>query len=450
MGFHRQGVTTAMLLSLTIMGCSKSAKLNRRCKAGDGSACAGLASLYAAGLGVPRDEARTAQLSQRAAQLQQLACDNAQAGACFALAEMYERARAVPENRVRATELYGKACDAGHGTSCLRLGWQLGGKNSTDRDRPLRLHMSSVPANPVGASAWRVAESRRPVDTRTNAPRAADLFRRACDGGNSLGCVEYGDMCKSGTGVPRDEAQALRLFEKACADGESAGCLLASNILTSGWSPANPDKGQRLIQQGLRRDRDENARRLKACDEGDAIVCYELASARVGSTPGKSGREPTSVELFQKGCDRGDAPSCFRVARALSSGRDVPRDMDKATQLLRKTCDAGYWEACLYLGRMYSDGREGIPQDAAKAAELFQRSCDGHEPIGCIVLAFMYLRSDGVPRDPDKARQLLQTACDAGYGEACRLCQMPATLEDPAFAGIPDAGTFVARDSATP
>jgi uncharacterized protein len=449
MGFHRQSVATVVLLSLAIMGCSKSARLNRRCKGGDGSACAELANLYAAGLGVMRDEAKAAELSQRSAQLHQRACDNAQAGACFAMAEAYERARAVPENRARAAELYQKACDGGQGTSCLRLGWQLGGKNSAERDRPMMLHVWALPSNPVGAAAGRVAESLRPVDTRETAPRAADFFRRACDGGNAVGCIEYADMCQGGTGVPRDEAKALQLFEKACDYGDLAGCLLASNILTSGWSPADPAKGERLLQQGIRRDRDENARRRRACDAGDAVVCYELARTRVGSTPDKSGREPTYVELFQKGCDRGDAPSCFRVARALSSGRDVPRDMDKAMQLLRRTCDAGYWEACLYLGRMYSDGSEGVPQDAAKAAELFQRSCDGHEPIGCIVLAFMYLRSDGVPRDPDKARRLLQMACDAGYAEACRLSQMPTTLEDPAFAGIPDADVFVAGDSPT-
>ncbi len=54
--------------------------------------------------------------------------------------------------------------------------------------------------------------------------RAADLFKRACDAGGSVGCLDLGTMYSRGEGVPMDRNRAADLFEKACNAGLNRGC----------------------------------------------------------------------------------------------------------------------------------------------------------------------------------------------------------------------------------
>ncbi len=54
--------------------------------------------------------------------------------------------------------------------------------------------------------------------------RAADLFKRACDAGGSIGCLDLGTMYRRGEGVPKDRNRAADLFKKACEAGVNRGC----------------------------------------------------------------------------------------------------------------------------------------------------------------------------------------------------------------------------------
>jgi TPR repeat protein len=54
--------------------------------------------------------------------------------------------------------------------------------------------------------------------------RSVDLWTRACDGGDSLGCIELARLYKDGRGVHADRERALSLFKKACDAGMTMGC----------------------------------------------------------------------------------------------------------------------------------------------------------------------------------------------------------------------------------
>ncbi|WP_405029544.1 tetratricopeptide repeat protein, partial [Novosphingobium sp.] len=47
-----------------------------------------------------------------------------------------------------------------------------------------------------------------------NNPRAADLFRQACDGDNALGCTNLATLYENGEGVAKDTGKALALYRK--------------------------------------------------------------------------------------------------------------------------------------------------------------------------------------------------------------------------------------------
>jgi TPR repeat protein len=54
--------------------------------------------------------------------------------------------------------------------------------------------------------------------------RSLDLWGRACDGGDYVGCVELGRLYATGRGVRTDRDRALALYKKACDAGTSIGC----------------------------------------------------------------------------------------------------------------------------------------------------------------------------------------------------------------------------------
>ena len=60
--------------------------------------------------------------------------------------------------------------------------------------------------------------------TAVDAVKAADLFRKACDGGEATGCRIVGSLYRNGLGVPVDESTALSFYHKACDGGDKAAC----------------------------------------------------------------------------------------------------------------------------------------------------------------------------------------------------------------------------------
>ena len=54
--------------------------------------------------------------------------------------------------------------------------------------------------------------------------RAAELYKKACDGGDMEGCHNQGRMARDGDGVPKDEQRARQLFGKACEGGYQKAC----------------------------------------------------------------------------------------------------------------------------------------------------------------------------------------------------------------------------------
>ncbi|HJF82550.1 tetratricopeptide repeat protein [Helicobacter pullorum] len=59
---------------------------------------------------------------------------------------------------------------------------------------------------------------------KKDATKAMELYRRACDLGNTEGCTELGDNYARGHGVRQDYKKAMEFFGKACDLGEQKGC----------------------------------------------------------------------------------------------------------------------------------------------------------------------------------------------------------------------------------
>ncbi len=125
--------------------------------------------------------------------------------------------------------------------------------------------------------------------TLTEYKRARSLFKKACDGGDTKGCVKLGFMYENGTGVKQDNFKAVELYKKACNAGNARGCFNLGLMYKDGI--------------GVKQDNFKAVKLYKkACDGGDAIGCLSLGFMYENGT-GVKQNNFKAKELYGKACD---------------------------------------------------------------------------------------------------------------------------------------------------
>ena len=79
--------------------------------------------------------------------------------------------------------------------------------------------------------------------------------KKACDGGDMLGCSNLGSMYAKGSGVEKDLGKAVELYKKACDGGDMFGCYNLGNMYSF-------SKAAELFK--------------KACNGGEMLGCRNL------------------------------------------------------------------------------------------------------------------------------------------------------------------------------
>ena len=97
--------------------------------------------------------------------------------------------------------------------------------------------------------------------------KAFESFKKACDGGEMLGCNNLGVMYDNGNGVEKNEQKAVKLYEKVCYGGEMRGCRNLGVMYEEG--------------DGVEKDLGKAAELFKkACDFGLEEACKEYKKIR--------------------------------------------------------------------------------------------------------------------------------------------------------------------------
>ncbi|MCI7549280.1 MAG: sel1 repeat family protein, partial [Campylobacter sp.] len=95
--------------------------------------------------------------------------------------------------------------------------------------------------------------------------KAAELLKKACDGGNMRGCYNLGVMYSNGNGVEKNKQKAAELYKKVCDGGDMDGCYNLGTIYANGNGvEKNKQKAAELYK--------------KVCDGGDMDGCYNLGT----------------------------------------------------------------------------------------------------------------------------------------------------------------------------
>src|SRR5262249_55493454 len=118
-------------------------------------------------------------------------------------------------------------------------------------------------------------------------PDAVSTYRKAIDKGSTAAMVELGVMLGTGTGVPKDDAQARKLFERAAEAGNPRGVTNLAAI--SGGTPADPGRSRAMLSRAAEKNSPEAQYQLGLMyedgvggpkDEVAARALFEKAAAQ--------------------------------------------------------------------------------------------------------------------------------------------------------------------------
>jgi uncharacterized protein len=167
-------------------------------------------------------------------------------------------------------------------------------------------------------------------------PDAISAYRRAADKGSTSAMVELGVMYGTGTGVPKDEAQARKLFERAAEAGNPRGVTNLAAISDSGGAPTDPVKTRAML--------------ARAAETNSAEAQYQLGLMTADGLGGPKD-DVTARALFEKAAAQGHPGALERMGAFAQSGRGGPQDSSAAKAYYEQAAALGNEDAKAALKR---------------------------------------------------------------------------------------------------
>jgi TPR repeat protein len=353
----------------------------KQCQANDGDACLEHGKLLArAG-----DKAGTAEIER--------GCTIGSGRACLYLAE-HEKTPA------KALALLEQACDHGEAHACTEIAQKDHARASElyrkacDGNDVLGCSHSGVDRRTAGDTTGAFADFLKACDGEIfdscvsagelapDPAKARELFTRACDANTSAGCSHLADLVAHGQGGDRNWGQGLDLAEKACTLAHASHCPQLADLR------AHPPDATCST--------DDTCQKL--CDERLGAACRTEGELRERELEG------SGLEAFADACKYGDAEAC------LYAGNDST--LADATGSYERGCKLGNKDACLYAE--VAHGSLG----SAAARESLRRRC-GKTPATCTLYGIALAGTD-----PARALKVWKVACAKGDGAACRAAAM--------------------------
>jgi len=160
-------------------------------------------------------------------------------------------------------------------------------------------------------------------------------WNKACSAGDLARCADLGEVYLKGIDAPKDPAKGVEILRKACNQDGAHACAVLSQAYAEGIGVAkDPSQATSLLG--------------RACEDGDEEACVQ-------------------------GCDKSkEAVRCLRVGLLSAKGA---KDPNRAANYYRKSCELGHPLGCRELGIMYRDG-VSVPKDVDRAGELLKKADD--------------------------------------------------------------------------
>ena len=250
------------------------------------------------------------------------------------------------------------------------------------------------------------------VESHKNCETAVSWYRKAADLGFAKGENNLGCCYRDGSGVEKDEAEALRWFRKAAAQNNAAAQFNLGQCYKEGV--------------GVSEDWAEAVKWFeKAAAQGNLASQYNLGVCYMhGAEPDLQANVQKSVQWYRKAAEQGERRAQYQLGRCYTEGIGVPADEDEAIRWYEKSAAQNYWLAENKLSNLshdsYAKGVEYYNKDEyAEAAKHFRRSAELGNRDAQNYLGVLYQGGLGVGQSWDEAAKWYRKAADQGdqYGQ---------------------------------
>ncbi len=213
---------------------------------------------------------------------------------------------------------------------------------------------------------------------------AMSMFENACALSNEDGCQHQAFGLIGDHLGRRDLPRGIALFDRRCSKGSARACASLATILS-----VFPEKATPALTYFD-----------KACTLGQDDACANVAVIEVNGLGDHKPNPERALKFAKVACDRKNAFACGILGMMYVRGMGVAEDAIAGVKLLTSSCEANEPAGCGYLAVCYYEGR-GVARDEAKAAELFRKACDGGNGQAC--------RALGELATPDSNKQAAPT-----------------------------------------
>jgi len=124
-------------------------------------------------------------------------------------------------------------------------------------------------------------------------------------------------------------------------------------------------------------------------------------------------RTDLTIETIKNLSTQKYPPAMYLYAKMLESGDGVPRDADRALQLMLEACAKNHAAAMYETGRMMLEGRR-LPKDSDKGLELVRNAAVLRNRQAQFFLGAAYENGDLLPASSDQARQYYRMCAASG------------------------------------
>lgn len=194
--------------------------------------------------------------------------------------------------------------------------------------------------------------------------RAIRLYKNAADRGDLRAMVSLAQLTETGTGVPQDADAAFALYERAAEGGSPDAMInLAVSLFQGERGEPDPERAVALLR--------------RAADVGSAKAVFNLG---VLAQDGAIDTPEAALDYFLRAARDGEFEGYRAAAILLDEGRGIPRDPDRAANLLLRGVAEDRGALLLQLTKStqeWSRDTVSAVQNRLKSAGYYAAAVDG-------------------------------------------------------------------------
>ena len=232
--------------------------------------------------------------------------------------------------------------------------------------------------------------------------------------------MELGRCYLTGTGVEKNEVEAVKWFRKAADRGNDGGQVLLGVCYFNGLGVETDEtEAIKWFHRAAKQDgyfAEVAQLYLKAIEYGDPEAQFWLASDyEYGWRFGKN--EAEAVKWYRKAAEQGNADAQAALGNCYRYGNGVAKDENEAVKWFRKAAEQGNTDGQSALGECYCAGT-GVEKNEVEAVQLFRKAAEQGNADAQAALGNCYRDGIGVAKDENEAVKWLNKAISQGHAGA--------------------------------